>query len=91
MHSEGQRNGARRHNSVLLWSAQHACHMYMWAIAKNLDRQWRKVMFDAAVWRNGGLSHANFFRFEHLMLVLAHGYSFETLAWSRKAFPGRPT
>ena len=50
-----------------------------------------EVMFDAVVWRNGGLSHANFFRFEHLMLVLAYGYSFETLAWSRKAFPGRPT
>ena len=25
------------------------------------------------------------------MLVLAHGYSFETLVCSRKAFPGRPT
>ena len=32
-----------------------------------------------------------FFRFEHLMLVMAHGDSFETLACSRKAFSGRPT
>ena len=48
-------------------------------------------MFDAAVWHNGGLLHANFFRLGHLMLVLAHGYSFEIVAWSRKAFPGRPT
>ena len=31
-----------------------------------------------------------FFRSEHLMLVLAHGYSFEMLAWTRKGFPGRP-
>ena len=46
-------------------------------------------MFDTAVRYNGGLSHANFFQFEHLMLVLAHGYSFEILAWSRKTFPGR--
>ena len=48
-------------------------------------------MFDAAVWHNGGLLHANFFRLGHLMLVLAHGYSFEIVVWSRKAFPGRPT
>ena len=48
-HSEGQRNGARRHNSVLLWRelaraiALHVCYMdmYMWAVEKNLDRQWR--------------------------------------------------
>ena len=33
----------------------------------------------------------SFFRFEHLMLILAHGYSFEVVMWSRKAFPGRPT
>ena len=32
-----------------------------------------------------------FFRFEHLMLVLVHGYSFEIVACSRKAFPGRQT
>ena len=25
------------------------------------------------------------------MLVLAHGYSFQIVAWPRKAFPGRPT
>ena len=50
-----------------------------------------EVMFDAAVWNNGGFSHANFFLFEHLMLILAHGYSFQIVAWSRKAFPGRPT
>ena len=48
-------------------------------------------MFDAAAWHNGGLSHANFFPFEYLMLIVAHRYSFEMLAWSRKAFPGHPT
>ena len=47
------------------------------------------VMFDAAVRHNGGLSHANFFRFEHLMLVLVHGYSFEIVAWSRNAEQSR--
>ena len=49
------------------------------------------VMIDAAVWHNGRLSHANFFRFAHLMLVLAHGYSFQIVAWSRKALPGSRT
>ena len=47
MHSEGQRNGTRRHNSVhactvLPWSVQHAYWLYMWERAKTLDRQWRK-------------------------------------------------
>ena len=90
MHSEGQRNGAWRDNSALRWSAQHACYMYMWAIESwSAMAEW--VMFDAAVWCNGGLSHAIFFRFGHLMLFLAHGYSFQIVTRSRKAFPGRPT
>ena len=33
----------------------------------------------------------SFFRLEHLMLILAHGYSFEVVVWSRNAFPGCPT
>ena len=51
------------------------------------------MMFDAVVRHkfNGGLSRALFLRFEHLMLVLAHGYSFQVVAWSRKAFSGRRT
>ena len=48
-------------------------------------------MIDEVVRHNGGFSHAIFFRFEQLMLVLGHGYSFQIEAWSRKAFHGRRT
>ena len=51
------------------------------------------VMFDAAV-RHNDITVATpmpFFRFEHLMFVLAYGYSIQKPAWFRKAFPMRPT
>ena len=30
-----------------------------------------------------------YFRFGHLILVLAHGYSFEIVMWSRKVFKAK--
>ena len=72
------------------FAAQRSCTVY-----GTCEESWSAmaewVMFDVVVSHDGGLSHAIFFRFDHLMLVLAHGYSFETLAWSRNVFPGRPT
>ena len=49
------------------------------------------VMFYSMVWQYGGFSHSYLFRFELLILVLARGYNFVALVWSRKAFPACST
>ena len=80
MHSAGQCNGAQQHTKHrTVWCALPNTVHAVECATRMLDMEAlaEEVMFNAALWHNGGLSNANFFiRFEHLMSILAHGYSF---------------
>ena len=72
MHSAGQRNGARNDGTtVYCCSVECAtCMAYMWAIVKNLDRQWRNRCCLTRWYGIAVASHMPiFFQFEHLILI----------------------